>query len=58
MASQEQIQYIYGLLAICKEKGIELPIDLLEELDDGIPSKERASEIIDDIKFELGWEMK
>lgn len=54
MAVPGQLHYISVLIEKCGERGIECPYDLIAEIKDGVDVK-RASEIIDELKFELGW---
>ena len=55
ITSRAQRNYLEKLSAKCKERGIEIPVEILEEIDDLELSSLRASEIIDALKFELGW---
>ena len=49
-----QRRYIGDLIAECKKRGMEVPFELLEEVKYRDITKQRASEIIDELKFELG----
>ena len=56
MITPRQYQYLQALVEMCQEKSIELP----EEVKDQLCNKqdltvEEAAELIDNIKFELGW---
>ncbi len=55
MTTPAQRGYIGILLENCEDRGIEISVELLEEIEDNELSIARASEIIDDLKFELGW---
>ena len=50
-----QKHYLRILLQNCDERGIEVPVETEEEIEDGDMTVERASEIIEGLKFELGW---
>ncbi len=52
LATEAQLDYIYILIASLLEKGETVPFtdEEIEEL-----TREEASEIIDDLKNELGW---
>lgn len=54
MATFSQLKYLKNLVAVCKRRGIELPNELLEEIDDPDLTLRRASELIDALRMELG----
>jgi len=56
MASPAQHNYLNILIDACEDYRIEVPYDIREEIEDPDLSVERAGEIIDELKFELGWE--
>lgn len=55
MMTLYQKRHINILLEHCQDRKIEIPEELLEEIEHKNVSAKRASEIIDDLKFELGW---
>ena len=55
MISPAQREYIDTLLEECQDRGTEIPMDLLTEIEDEDICVARASEIIDELKAELGW---
>jgi hypothetical protein len=54
MATSSQTRYLKNLVGACKRRGIELPNELLEEIDDPDLTLRRASELIDALRMELG----
>jgi hypothetical protein len=54
MATPHQTRYLKNLVGVCKRRGIELPNELLEEIDDPDLTLRRASELIDALRMELG----
>lgn len=56
MATPAQCDYLRTLWRACAQRGIELPAEVEDKLRDvtGL-SNEEAGEIINDLKFELGW---
>ena len=56
MGIPAQNKYIDALIKACQDYRIEIPHDMIEEIEDSDLSVERAGEIIDELKFELGWE--
>lgn len=54
-ATHHQRNYMDVLIKACQRRGIELPVELLEEINDEDLTCRRASEIIDELKFEIGW---
>ncbi len=55
MSTFSQRNYINILIRECEKRGIEIPHQLKAEIEEEDLSTPRASEIIDDLKFELGW---
>ena len=56
MITPRQYQYLQALSEMCQEKGIELPEAVKDQLRDKQDlTVEEAAELIDNIKFELGW---
>jgi len=53
-ASIQQRKYIGELIAICKQRGVEVPADMLENTVDEDLSIEDAAEIIDALRMKLG----
>ncbi len=52
-----QARYLNTLAQQCRADGIELPEEMWDRLRDlDELTSEEAGELIDDIKFELGWE--
>jgi hypothetical protein len=54
MATSHQTRYLKNLVRACSRRGIELPNELLEEIDDPDLTLRRASELIDALRMELG----
>jgi hypothetical protein len=54
MATPHQTRYLKNLVGVCKRRGIELPNELLEEIDDPDLTLRRASELIDALRMKLG----
>jgi len=55
LATLSQRRYINDLVIRCQERKIELPFEILDKIRDSSLSSASASDIIDDLKFELGW---
>lgn len=56
MATFAQCHYLQALAEKCQERGIELPEEVKDQLwDKENLSNEEAAELIDTLKFELGW---
>jgi len=53
-ATRPQLEYIRALIHDCTCRFIEVPHEIYEALEEGI-DKEEAAEIIENLKFELGW---
>ena len=56
MATFAQCRYLQTLAEKCRERGIELPEEVKDQLRDaqGLSVGE-AAELIDNLKFEMGW---
>jgi hypothetical protein len=54
MATFSQLKYLKNLVAVCKRRGIELPNELLEEIDDPALTLLKASKLIEILRMELG----
>jgi len=54
MATYAQSRYINTLLQKCRERGIEIPEEVKERVSNELTAEE-ASELIEALKFELGW---
>lgn len=54
-ATVAQRKYLKHLIETCRQRGIELPNELLEQADDRDLTVRQASELIDAVRMELGW---
>ena len=56
MATFAQIRYLQTLAEKCRERGIELSEEIKDQLRDPQHlSADKAVELIDSLKFEMGW---
>lgn len=56
MATFAQCRYLQTLAEKCRERGIELPEEVKDHLRNAnLLSMEEAAELIDNLKFEMGW---
>lgn len=57
MATFAQYRYLQTLAEKCQERGIELPEEVKDQLRNAnLLSMEEAAELIDNLKFEMGWQ--
>lgn len=54
-ATLSQHRCINDLVIRCQERKIELPFEILDKIRNSSLSSTSAKDIIDDLKFELGW---
>jgi len=55
MVSPGQEYYIGVLVETCYDRGVEIPHETMEDIMDPELTSKRANEIINELKFELGW---